>query len=224
MEVRDGCHSCDLPHISAARRAKKPKSGAAPLPASQPAGLAAIPEAAEAADEADPQQQPDADMEQQEQEQQAVGEEQAAAAEAAAMSPAAAADADVAEYELGEGGCEGTPTTPLGEEDEATAALQVGQGMGWLPRKGWTAANTGNKPARHPLAAPACPRSHRVQAQVQQLIGDLQRAEERCVLLEAEVREEVADEMAQVGRGGCWGGGGRGGGGERKGRPVGGFG
>lgn len=38
-----------------------------------------------------------------------------------------------------------------------------------------------------------------VQAQVQQLIADLQRAEERCVLLEAEVREEVADEMAQVG-------------------------
>lgn len=38
-----------------------------------------------------------------------------------------------------------------------------------------------------------------LQAQVQQLIGDLQRAEERCVLLEAEVREEVADEMAQVG-------------------------
>lgn len=34
---------------------------------------------------------------------------------------------------------------------------------------------------------------------MQQLIGDLQRAEERCVLLEAEVREEVADEMAQVG-------------------------
>lgn len=34
---------------------------------------------------------------------------------------------------------------------------------------------------------------------MQQLIGDLQKAEERCVLLEAEVREEVADEMAQVG-------------------------
>lgn len=37
-----------------------------------------------------------------------------------------------------------------------------------------------------------------LQAQVQQLIGDLQKAEERCVLLEAEVREEVADEMAQL--------------------------
>ena len=34
---------------------------------------------------------------------------------------------------------------------------------------------------------------------MQQLIADLQRAEERCVLLEAEVREEVAEEMAQVG-------------------------
>ena len=38
-----------------------------------------------------------------------------------------------------------------------------------------------------------------LQAQVQQLIADLQKAEERCVVLEAEVREEVADEMAQVG-------------------------
>ncbi|KAL4444957.1 hypothetical protein ABPG77_004007 [Micractinium sp. CCAP 211/92] len=37
-----------------------------------------------------------------------------------------------------------------------------------------------------------------LQVQVQQLIGDLQKAEERCVLLEAEVREEVADEMAQL--------------------------
>ncbi|KAL4448014.1 hypothetical protein ABPG75_005233 [Micractinium tetrahymenae] len=37
-----------------------------------------------------------------------------------------------------------------------------------------------------------------LQAQVQQLIADLQKAEERCVLLEAEVREEVADEMAQL--------------------------
>lgn len=68
----------------------------------------------------------------------------------------AEAGAELAEDEFG------TPTTPLGEEDEATAALQ---------------------------------------AQVQQLIGDLQKAEERCVLLEAEVREEVAEEMAQV-RGG----------------------
>lgn len=33
---------------------------------------------------------------------------------------------------------------------------------------------------------------------MQQLISDLQKAEERCVLLEAEVREEVAEEMAQV--------------------------
>lgn len=33
---------------------------------------------------------------------------------------------------------------------------------------------------------------------MQQLIADLQQAEERCVLVEAEVREEVANEMAQV--------------------------
>lgn len=38
---------------------------------------------------------------------------------------------------------------------------------------------------------------------MQQLIGDLQKAEERCVLMEAEVREEVADEMAQVGQRGA---------------------
>ena len=37
-----------------------------------------------------------------------------------------------------------------------------------------------------------------LQAQVQRLIGELQAAEERCVLVEAEVRQEVAEEMAQV--------------------------
>jgi hypothetical protein len=41
---------------------------------------------------------------------------------------------------------------------------------------------------------------------VQGLVVELQAAQERCVLLEAEVREEVAEEMAQVG----WGGGGGG--------------
>ncbi len=46
---------------------------------------------------------------------------------AAEDEPAAAEAADVAEYELGEGEWEGTPTTPLGDaDDEATAALQVG--------------------------------------------------------------------------------------------------
>ena len=39
---------------------------------------------------------------------------------------------------------------------------------------------------------------HVTRLQVQQLIVDLQRAEERCVVVEAEVREEVAEEMAQV--------------------------
>ena len=37
-----------------------------------------------------------------------------------------------------------------------------------------------------------------LQAQVQRLIVELQAAEERCVLVEAEVRQEVAEEMAQV--------------------------
>ena len=43
-----------------------------------------------------------------------------------------AAAAEVAEYELGEAEWEGTPATPLGhgEEDEATAALQVGRPAG----------------------------------------------------------------------------------------------
>lgn len=49
--------------------------------------------------------------------------------------------------------------------------------------------------SRHPQLSPF---PALLQAQVQQLIADLQRAEERCVLLEAEVREEVADEMAQA--------------------------
>ena len=43
--------------------------------------------------------------------------------------------------------------------------------------------------------APRSPNA--MQAQVQQLIADLQRAEERCVLLEAEVREEVRRRAGQ---------------------------
>lgn len=41
-----------------------------------------------------------------------------------------------------------------------------------------------------------------LQAQVHGLLADLQKAEERCVLVEAEVRQEVAEEMAQVRSGG----------------------
>ncbi|GAB4824165.1 hypothetical protein N2152v2_011211 [Parachlorella kessleri] len=37
-----------------------------------------------------------------------------------------------------------------------------------------------------------------LQAQVQELMAQLQRAEERCILVEAEVREEVAQEMEQL--------------------------
>lgn len=83
---------------------------------------------------------------------------------AAADNGAAAEEEEEEEEEggAGEGGelsDFGTPSTPVGEEGEAVAALQ---------------------------------------AQVQHLIADLQAAQERCVVLEAEVREEVAEEMAQV--------------------------
>ncbi|KAI3438404.1 hypothetical protein D9Q98_000836 [Chlorella vulgaris] len=83
---------------------------------------------------------------------------------AAADNGAAAEEEEEEEEEggAGEGGelsDFGTPSTPVGEEGEAVAALQ---------------------------------------AQVQHLIADLQAAQERCVVLEAEVREEVAEEMAQL--------------------------
>lgn len=136
--------SCAIP----TRRAKKPKKGAAAPAGGQHADLEAAAEEAAAelaqgaaAGEAEQQQQ-DAQQEAEEQCQQPREGSEGASAEASPHAHAAAAAAEedkpsagdgalgVAEYELGEGEWEGTPATPLGEgeEDEATAALQVG----WL--------------------------------------------------------------------------------------------
>lgn len=148
-------------------RAKKAKKGAAAPAAKQQEVEAAAAEAADvAALEA-----AEGSLEllegPQEQEQQRGDDEEGPVVEQASgsspqcSSPAGLEAEGVAEYELADAGaeCNGTPLTPLGEDEEAAAALQ---------------------------------------AQVQQLIVDLQAAEERCVMMEAEVREEVADEMAQV--------------------------
>ncbi|PSC76545.1 Kinesin KIF19 [Micractinium conductrix] len=152
-------------------KAKKPKKGGAAHPGAA-ADLAAIPEAAELAEGSDA---PAAALEQQQHLECGTGGPHAATGGAARVSEASTAvyslgrgdeEAEGDEEELDgsmeeeeEGAYGGTPTTPLGDEDEAVAVLQ---------------------------------------AQVQQLIGDLQRAEERCVLLEADVRAEVAEEMGQL--------------------------
>lgn len=129
------------------RRAKKPKKAAEAPVGGKPADLEAAAELAQGAGagEAEQQQQEaqqEAEQEAEEQCQQLRAGSEGVSAEASPHAHAAAVAAeedgisagdgalDVAEYELGEDEWEGTPATPLGEgeEDEATAALQVG----WL--------------------------------------------------------------------------------------------
>ena len=226
-------------------RAKKPKKGGAAHPGAA-ADLAAIPEAAELAEGSDA---PAAALEQQQHLECGTGGPHAATGGAARVSEASTAvyslgrgdeEAEGDEEELDgsmeeeeEGAYGGTPTTPLGDEDEAVAVLQVRRVGGRRGRHATSAScrlagdmhRSGSRLA-HPegrcstvLAACSPSSLSPLQAQVQQLIGDLQRAEERCVLLEADVRAEVAEEMGQVSPGGVhgrcmcvWLGGGGGGG------------
>ncbi|PRW57364.1 Kinesin KIF19 [Chlorella sorokiniana] len=156
-----------------AKAKKAKKAAAAPAAAGKQADLEAAAEAGEdAAGEPDQQQQDDEQAAQQE------GEEQIqqlrAGSEEASVEPSPLGVAATAE----EGGPAAAPAD--------VAEYELGEGE-W---EGTPATPLGDGEEDEATAA--------LQDQVQQLIGDLQRAEERCVLLEAEVREEVADEMAQL--------------------------